>query len=227
MMLNQTKKSSPLEVRILTSADRTQVIEVFETQPTILKQSKSHPYVQWFREFIESSLLSQPEAILANGTRMIGTFKDGVLVSYLGQKEWDTFPFWTVVNLYVRREYFNVLDMAANGLGECLDQAAEIAEKKDRYTFYWVTDADHWNVRERMWSRCAKTMQRYIILTERVCFPGETAPYPYEVQMMGGRSWERPIALKSAHLKKGYRHDIFFKRGLLKEPFVDLQGTGY
>ncbi len=220
-------KNNKLEIRVLLSSDRAQVREVFESQPTILKQTKSHPYVKWFSDFIESSLLSTPEACIANHIRMIGAFKDGVLLSFMGQKQWDVFPFWTVVNLYVRREYFNVLDMSANGLAGCLDLAADIAEKKDLFTFYWVTDADHWNVRERMWSRCALTMKRYIILTERVCIPGETAPYPYEMQMLGGRTWDRPVAIKSAHLKKGYRHDIFYKRGLLKEAFVDLQGTGY
>jgi hypothetical protein len=217
----------PNEIRVLTSADRDQVRELFHSQPMILKHPKDHPYVKWFETFIDLSLRPSPEQVLNQGARIIGAFSDGLLLSYLGQKEWDTFPFWTVMSLHVRRNYFNVLDMTANGLGKCLDLAAKIGEERDRFTFYWVTDADHWNVREKMWSRAALTMKRYIILTERVCLPGSTSPYPYETQMLGGRLWTRPIAIKSAHLKKGYRHQIFLDRGLLTEPFIDLQGTGY
>lgn len=215
-----------MNVRLLTLADRDQLFEVYHSQSTLMKVKKNEDNILWFQNTMDQHLFHKKDDKKTGELRIFGAFKDGQLISCVGQWDWNYMPYWTANCLMVRKEFSNTLNLEANGLGPCFDQAAQFAEEHRRFTFFWATDAARWNTRERIWSKSTQTFKRYVTLIERVIKAGHRPPWNFEFVLMGRRTWDRDLVLKSAHLKKGYRHQYFKSEGLIDEDFVDLQGNG-
>jgi hypothetical protein len=161
---------------------------------------------------------------ISNLGQAIGCFDEkGILISFLTQKFTKARPIHYLGNMTVRPKISNFYNVKFMGLGKCWDMAVNFAESRNYFQWYWVTETKGWNKREQEWFKNSLAFKKYHIFIDSMYHKGEKGLFKYQNDMLGEYGANSTVAIKCAILKPIFLHNIFKKKGYLKNDFVPLQ----
>jgi hypothetical protein len=149
-----------------------------------------------FKHFTEQYLYAQNKY-----NNAYGLFDSDTLHMVICQKLSQQTPTGYISNMIVRPN-FNKIYKVDNGIAQCFDMAIEYAESLGYNEFYWYTVLKGWNKREETWYNSSKAFgMNYNIYIENIIPAGKRSKFDYENTLLGNKTYEVDLAIKSAKLK--------------------------
>jgi hypothetical protein len=214
--------------RRLNYTDLTQIDELITLRwsQILKKRNSQHDIVlkKRIRDYIDLSVNIEKKDKIGGLGQVVGCFNDeGLLISFLTQKFWVSMPIYYIGNMTTRPKLSNIYNVKSIGLAECIDEVVTFAESKNRFQWYWATEAKGWNKREEEWFKNSSAFRRYHIFIDSMYDKEEKGNYKYQNSILGEYGSTSLVAIKYAVLKPKLLHNIFKEKGYLNDDFIPLQ----
>lgn len=180
--------------RVLTLDDKDELRDLFLDR--FSRSLGPQAIEEQFKHFTEQYLYAQNKF-----NNAYGLFDSDTLQMVVCQKLAANDKTAYISNMIVRPN-FNRIYNVNNGIADCFDLAIEYAENLGYTEFYWFTVMKGWNKREETWYNNSKAFgKNYNIYIENIIPSGQRSKFDYENTLLGNKTYEVDLAIKSAKLK--------------------------